>query len=75
MNDYGFGYEYRARLADLQDIAAMDRLAAELAPASRLHRHGRARGYAHASSWTERAGRLLHRAGARHDQHATAPRV
>lgn len=37
-HDDGFGWEYRAHIADLQDIAAMDRLAAELAPPSALRR-------------------------------------
>lgn len=74
MNDYSYGYEYRARLAELQDIAAMDRLAAELAPAARLHRYAEGRGYGH-TSWTERIGRVLHLAGSRRDPHAIARRV
>jgi hypothetical protein len=72
MSDYSFGYEYRARLSELQDIAAMDRLAAELAPASRLRRHADARGYGRASAWTERIGRVFHVARHRRDRHPIA---
>ena len=41
--DYGFGWEQRARTTELQDIAAMDRLAAELAPPSALRRYAASR--------------------------------
>ena len=41
--DYGFGWEYRTRITELQDIAAMDRLAAELAPPSALRRYAASR--------------------------------
>lgn len=38
-DDFSFGWEYRARATELQDIAAMDRLAAQGAPASALRRY------------------------------------
>lgn len=38
-DDFSFGWEYRARATELQDIAAMDRLAAQAAPASALRRY------------------------------------
>ncbi|HEY5820519.1 MAG TPA: hypothetical protein VIT20_00995 [Propionibacteriaceae bacterium] len=37
-DDYSYLVEYKTRMAELQDIAAMDRLAAELAPPSALRR-------------------------------------
>jgi len=40
---YSHLYEHQTRTADLQDIAAMDRLAAELAPPSALRRWARQR--------------------------------
>jgi hypothetical protein len=72
MSDYSFGKEYRARSSELQDIAAMDRLAADLAPASRLRRHADARGYGRPSTWTQRIGRVLH---ATHDRRGRHPIV
>lgn len=42
-DDYGFGWEYRARTTELQDIAAMDRLAAQVAPPSALRRYAASR--------------------------------
>ncbi len=39
MNEYYLEHIYRNRSAELQHIAAMDRLAAELAPASALRRY------------------------------------
>ena len=39
VDDYSFGWEYKARETELQDIAAMDRLAAELAPQAALRRY------------------------------------
>lgn len=39
VDDYSLGWEYRARMTELQDIAAMDRLAREVAPASALRRY------------------------------------
>src|SRR3954464_14514167 len=42
-DDYSFGREYRARATELQDIAAMDRLAAQAAPASALRRYAASR--------------------------------
>ena len=38
-DDYSFGWEYRTRMTELQDIAALDRLAAEVAPPSALRRY------------------------------------
>jgi hypothetical protein len=70
LNDYSYDREYRTRSTELQDIAAMDRLAAELAPASTLRRYARsrkARGLGVAERWTDlwrrtRAGHLRHAA-------------
>lgn len=42
-DDFSFGWEYRARATELQDIAAMDRLAAQAAPASALRRYAASR--------------------------------
>ena len=42
-DDYGLGWEYRARMTELQDIAAMDRLAAQVAPPSALRRYAASR--------------------------------
>ena len=52
-DEYSFGWEHRARITELQDIAAMDRLAAELAPPSALRRY--------ADSRLARRGRRSHR--------------
>jgi hypothetical protein len=68
LNDYSYSWEYRTRSTELQDIAAMDRLAAELAPASTLRRYARSRrvrGTRVADRWTDvwrrsRAGRVHH---------------
>ena len=38
-DDYSLGWEHRARATELADIAAMDRLAREAAPASALRRY------------------------------------
>jgi hypothetical protein len=69
LNDYGFGLEHRTRSTELQDIAAMDRLAAEMAPPSALHRYAaarRIRGVRVAERWTDlwrrTRGGHLHRA-------------
>jgi hypothetical protein len=43
LNDYSYSWEYRTRSTELQDIAAMDRLAAEVAPASALRRYAASR--------------------------------
>ena len=37
-DDYSYLFEYKTRTAELQDIAAMDRMAAELLPQSALSR-------------------------------------
>lgn len=42
-DDYSFGWEHRARATELQDIAAMDRLAAQAAPPSALRRYAATR--------------------------------
>ncbi|SDT31867.1 hypothetical protein SAMN04488543_3710 [Friedmanniella luteola] len=42
-DDYSFGWEHRARITELQDIAAMDRLAAQVAPPSALRRYAASR--------------------------------
>ncbi len=69
MDDYSFGYGFRTQSAERQDIAAMDRLAGQLAPASALHRYGEGRTIRPTPSWTRRIRDLLHRdqqAAARH---------
>jgi len=69
LNDYSYSWEYRTRSTELQDIAAMDRLAAELAPASTLNRYGRSRrnrGVGVAERWTD----LRRRGRAAHPRHA-----
>jgi hypothetical protein len=71
LDDYSYGLEYRTRTTELQDIAAMDRLAAELAPQSALRRYAAsrtartARGVRVADRWTDlwrrvRGGHLHH---------------
>ena len=69
-DDYSHGWEHRARSTELQDIAAMDRLAAELAPPSALRRYAasrRTRGGDATARWTELRRRArshrLHLAG------------
>ena len=61
-DDYSFGWEHRARMTELQDIAAMDRLAAEVAPPSALRRYAASRAVRRADrghrSW--RRGLHLH---------------
>ena len=42
-DDYRYGWEHRARATELQDIAAMDRLAAQVAPPSALRRYAASR--------------------------------
>ncbi len=52
----GYGTDHRTRATELQDIAALDRLAAELAPPSALRRYAsrqRSRGMDVAGRWTE----------------------
>jgi hypothetical protein len=56
-DDYSFGWEHRARATELQDIAAMDRLAAQVAPPSALRRYAASRavrraGRGHRPWWT-----------------------
>lgn len=70
MDDYSSGCGFRSRSAELQDIAAMDRLAGRLAPASALHRYVEGRVVRPTPSWTQRVKALLH-----HDRHPAAPRV
>jgi hypothetical protein len=68
INDYSFSWDYQTRSTELQDIAAMDRLAAELAPPSALRRYAasrRVRGVRITDRWTDlwrrnRARRLHH---------------
>jgi hypothetical protein len=67
-DDFSFGWEYRARGAELQDIAAMDRLAAQAAPPSVLRRYAQQRA-ARGDQDGRRTGawrRLLHAARPHH---------
>ena len=43
LDDYSYGWAHRTRTTELADIAAMDRLAAELAPPSALRRYAATR--------------------------------
>jgi len=52
-DDFSFGWEHRARATELQDIAAMDRLAAEVAPPAALRRYAASR----TVRWTDRRRR------------------
>ena len=68
MNDYSYQHTFATRSAELQDIAAMDRLAAELAPAPRLRRYAEGRGLADRPGWgTELRSLVAH---VRHPRHA-----
>ena len=49
-DDYSYLSEHKMRLAELQDIAAMDRLAAELAPQARVSRWANQRRAAYADA-------------------------
>jgi hypothetical protein len=64
-DDYSFGWEHRARITELQDIAAMDRLAAEVAPPSALRRYAASRAVRRADSrrrpwWAALRGSQVH---------------
>ena len=70
MYDYYFDLDYRTHSAELQDIAAMDRLAAQAAPASALHRYGESHGGTRrpgvGTELVERLRHALHLGSARH---------
>ena len=51
MNDYTYQHTFEARSAELQDIAAMDRLAGQLAPAPRLRRYAETQGLTPRRRW------------------------
>ena len=68
-DDFSFGWEYRARATELQDIAAMDRLAAQAAPESALRRYAAARadrgtGHGIGAWWHRLTSHVGHHAGA-----------
>lgn len=60
MYDYQFELDYRTRAAELQDIAALDRLAAQAAPASALRRYGENRGGQRSGLGADLVERLRH---------------
>ena len=67
-DDFSFGWEYRMRATELQDIAAMDRLAAQVAPASALRRYANSR-----ADRRSRGGRSWwHRLSTHGDRHLPA---
>ena len=74
MNDYTYQHTFAARAAELQDIAALDRLAGELAPTPRLRRYAEDRGLADRPSWGAGIRSLVprgrHTRHARHARHA-----
>lgn len=76
MNDYYYEWHYHTRATELQDIAAMDRLAAQAAPASALRRYAEHyRGTRRAGSGAELMSRVrnaLHIGTARHDATAVS---
>lgn len=57
-DDYSFLIEYKTRMAELQDIAAMDRLAAEMTPPSAMRRWAQQRR-------ADRDGAIVRRSGGR----------
>jgi hypothetical protein len=63
-DDYSFGWEHRARITELQDIAAMDRLAAQVAPPSALRRYAASRAVRRADCrrpwWSALRGQRAH---------------
>lgn len=70
VDDFSFGWEHRAHITELQDIAAMDRLAAQVAPTSSLRRYGREKTGARARRsrpgwWLDGVRRVLHPAAHR----------
>ena len=70
LDEYSYGIQYRTRMAELQDIAAMDRLAAQVAPPSALRRYAQQRSTRADRGTNRSAGgwrRLLH---ARRPYHA-----
>ncbi len=57
--DYSYRYEAKMRTAELQDIAAMDRMAAELRPPSALRRWAEQRASQRRSGRKTGLGRLV----------------
>ena len=51
MSEYIYQQDFQTRSAELQDIAAMDRLAGELATSRRLQRYAETRGLAERPAW------------------------
>ena len=65
MSDYTYQHTFETRSAELQDIAAMDRLAGQLAPAPRLRRYAETSGLADRRGWGAEIRALV-----RHARHA-----
>jgi hypothetical protein len=65
-DDYSYLFEYKMRMAELQDIAAMDRMAADLRPQSALSRWAEQR----ASQRSPRRSHGLGRLRRHHARHA-----
>ena len=71
MSDYIYQRNFQIRSAELQDIAAMDRLAGELASTRRMRRYAETRGLADRPAWGEAVVALVtRRRHARHARHA-----
>ena len=68
MSDYIYQQNFQSRSAELQDIAAMDRLAGELATTRRMRRYAETRGLAHRPGWRADLRSLVTRG--RHPRHA-----
>jgi hypothetical protein len=71
MSDYIYQQNFQTRSAELQDIAAMDRLAGELAPSRQLRRYAASRGLVDRPAWSEALVALVSRRHhGRHPRHA-----
>jgi hypothetical protein len=71
MSDYIYQQNFQTRSAELQDIAAMDRLAGELAPSRRLRRYAETSGLTGRPAWGEALVALVtRRHHAQHPRHA-----
>ena len=71
MSDYIYQQNFQTRSAELQDIAAMDRLAGELAPTRRMRRYAETQGLAQRPAWGETLVALVtRRHHTRHARHA-----
>jgi hypothetical protein len=71
MSDYIYQQNFQARSAELQDIAAMDRLATDLASSRRLRRYADTSGLGDRPAWGQSLVALVtRRHHTRHARHA-----